>query len=160
MSKNPLAHSEELYEYIKNLSVCESPQQVAIREATADMSESVMQISPDQGQFMALLVKITNSRTIVEVGTFTGYSALSMLAELPPPNVRQLRLDQEHGPSIPGRPGSVGRSFQTSAPPHPSPSLPARGRGAAPVSPVIGGAAPGRVRDWSHPRPPLAIGSR
>jgi caffeoyl-CoA O-methyltransferase len=42
-----------------------------------------MQISPDQGQFMALLVKLLDARIIVEVGTYTGYSALAMAGALP-----------------------------------------------------------------------------
>ena len=84
MAKNPLAHSEELYEYLKILTLRETAEQVGLREATAEMSESVMQISPDQGQFMAMLVKLIDANNIVEVGTFTGYSALAMALALPP----------------------------------------------------------------------------
>lgn len=83
MSKNPMEHSRALYDYVKDISVRESPQQVELRERTAAMTESVMQISPDQGQFMAMLVRLINAKTIVEVGTFTGYSALSMAQALP-----------------------------------------------------------------------------
>ena len=47
------------------------------------MESAQMQISPDQGQFMAMLVKLLNAKTVVEVGTFTGYSALAMAQALP-----------------------------------------------------------------------------
>lgn len=83
MSKNPLNHSVELYEYLKAHSGKESPEQKGLREVTQGMEMALMQISPDQGQFMALLVKLINANTIVEVGTFTGYSALSMAQALP-----------------------------------------------------------------------------
>ena len=43
----------------------------------------MMQISPDQGQFMAMLVRLTGARRILEVGTFTGYSSLAMALALP-----------------------------------------------------------------------------
>ena len=49
-----------------------------LREETEKLEMSAMQISPDQGQFMAFLVKLIDARRIVEVGTFTGYSALAM----------------------------------------------------------------------------------
>ena len=83
MSKNPLSHGDELYEYLKRVSVRESEALRLLRETTATMEKAVMQISPDQGQFMAMLVNLIGARTIVEVGTFTGYSALAMAQALP-----------------------------------------------------------------------------
>ncbi len=83
MSKNPFDFSEELYEYVKSVSLRESEQLRLLREATQGMELANMQISPDQGQFMAMLVKLVNAKCIVEVGTFTGYSALAMAQALP-----------------------------------------------------------------------------
>ena len=54
-----------------------------LRELTAKRSDSSMQIAPEQGQFMGLLVKLCGARRILEVGTFTGYSALVMAEALP-----------------------------------------------------------------------------
>ena len=83
MSKNPLSHGDELYTYLKQVSVRETEPQRLLREATATLESAAMQISPDQGQFMAMLVRLIGARLIVEVGTFTGYSALSMAQALP-----------------------------------------------------------------------------
>ena len=83
MSKNPFGHGQELYDYLKSVSVRESPELALLRKATQGMDSATMQISPDQGQFMALLVKLLDARIIVEVGTYTGYSALAMAGALP-----------------------------------------------------------------------------
>jgi predicted O-methyltransferase YrrM len=73
-----------LYEYVCKVGTQETPQHVAIRELTAKMPERLMQISPDQGQFLSNFTKATGAKTIVEVGTFTGYSALCFATALPP----------------------------------------------------------------------------
>ncbi len=83
MSKNPVSYDEKMYQYIKSVSLRESEQLRLLGEATQAMEQANMQISPDQGQFMAMLVKLMNARCIVEVGTFTGYSALAMAQALP-----------------------------------------------------------------------------
>jgi len=54
-----------------------------LREETAKLSESHMQISPEQGQFMRLLIELTGAVKTLEIGTFTGYSALSVASALP-----------------------------------------------------------------------------
>jgi len=54
-----------------------------LREETASMEQANMQIGPEQGQFMALLVELIGARSVLEVGTFTGYSALAMAVALP-----------------------------------------------------------------------------
>ena len=53
-----------------------------LREETASMEQANMQIGPEQGQFMALLVELIGARSVLEVGTFTGYSALAMAVAL------------------------------------------------------------------------------
>ena len=54
-----------------------------LREETAPMKMGMMQVSPEQGQFMAFLVRLTGTRRAVEIGTFTGYSALCVAQALP-----------------------------------------------------------------------------
>ncbi len=63
--------------------VDEHPALAALRERTAPLPESGMQIGPEQGAFLALLVKLVGARRIVEVGTFTGYSSTAMALALP-----------------------------------------------------------------------------
>ncbi|MCY4314443.1 MAG: class I SAM-dependent methyltransferase [Gammaproteobacteria bacterium] len=67
------------------------------------MEQSMMQISPDQGQFMALMVKLMGAKTIVEIGTFTGYSALAMAQALPPDG-RLIACDISREWTLVGRP--------------------------------------------------------
>lgn len=83
MGKSTLNLSDEVYTYLLSVSLRETDTQRRLRAATDKLEWSVMQISPDQGQFMALLVKLINAEKIIEVGTFTGYSALSMAMALP-----------------------------------------------------------------------------
>jgi predicted O-methyltransferase YrrM len=83
MSNKTIGISDVLNDYILNVSVKECSQQKELREATMKLKEHNMQISPEQGQFMALLVKLMNAKSILEVGVFTGYSALTMAKELP-----------------------------------------------------------------------------
>ena len=74
---------DHLFEYLLAQSLREVPAQAALREATRTHPHAGMQISPDQGQFMALLVKLMGARRTIEVGTFTGYSALTVALALP-----------------------------------------------------------------------------
>ena len=70
--------SPELYEYILATTLREDDLGRDLREETARLPESNMQISPDQGQFMGMLVKLMDATRIVEIGVFTGYSSLCM----------------------------------------------------------------------------------
>ena len=72
-----------LYDYILANSLRDTPLLARLRDETAAMPGGGMQISPDQGQFMALLVKLTGAARILEIGSFTGYSALVMAQALP-----------------------------------------------------------------------------
>jgi len=83
MGKHTLNITDSLYDYLLSVSLQETPVQQALRTETDKMEEAMMQISPDQGQFMALLIKLVNAEKIIEVGTFTGYSALTMALALP-----------------------------------------------------------------------------
>lgn len=83
MGKQTIGLDDNLYEYLLSVSLKETPEQEALRVETAKQAYSMMQISPDQGQFMALLLKLINARRVIEIGTFTGYSALTMALALP-----------------------------------------------------------------------------
>lgn len=83
MSDRTINLDERLYRYLQEHSVREHPVQRELREATSGMAHAGMQIAPEQGQFMQLLVKLTGARRAIEVGVFTGYSALSVALALP-----------------------------------------------------------------------------
>ena len=84
MSNRTLALNETLYHYLLDVSLREPDVLRRLRETTMALPEANMQIAPEQGQFMGLLVEITGARRILEVGTFTGYSATWMALALPP----------------------------------------------------------------------------
>jgi len=75
--------STALYDYLLSVSLREPPLLAALREETAALPRAMMQISPEQGQFMALLAELIGARRVLEVGTFTGYSALVVAFALP-----------------------------------------------------------------------------
>jgi caffeoyl-CoA O-methyltransferase len=74
---------DSLYAYVLAHSLREHPAQAALREATKSHPHAGMQIGPEQGQFMALLVRLIGARRTIEIGVFTGYSALSVALALP-----------------------------------------------------------------------------
>jgi predicted O-methyltransferase YrrM len=84
MSNRTLNLTDALYDYVLAHSLREHPAQTALRDATRGHERASMQISPEQGQFMALLVKLMGARNTIEIGVFTGYSALSVALALPP----------------------------------------------------------------------------
>jgi caffeoyl-CoA O-methyltransferase len=84
MSRRTINLDDTLYDYLLDHSLREHPEQTALREATRTHPHGGMQISPEQGQFMQLLVKLIGARHTIEVGTFTGYSALTVALALPP----------------------------------------------------------------------------
>ncbi|MFI4930709.1 MAG: class I SAM-dependent methyltransferase [Burkholderiales bacterium] len=74
---------DTLADYIERHSLREHAALAALREATRSHAFAGMQIGADQGQFMALLVKLIGARRTIEIGTFTGYSALAVALALP-----------------------------------------------------------------------------
>lgn len=83
MASRTLAITDSIYRYVVEHSVREHPVQRELREETAAIRHAGMQIGPDQGQLMALLVKLLGARRTLEVGVFTGYSALAVALALP-----------------------------------------------------------------------------
>ncbi len=83
MSNSSTLDLKALYPYLLESSLRDDPLLQSLREETARDPMARMQIAPEQGQFMALLVKLTNASRIIEVGTFTGYSSLCMARALP-----------------------------------------------------------------------------
>ena len=84
MSRQSLGLSDELHEYLLSVSLRESEVQRALREETAEHPKANMQIAPEQGQFLQLLVRMIGARHTLEIGVFTGYSALAVAEALPP----------------------------------------------------------------------------
>jgi O-methyltransferase len=84
MSNRTLTLTDDLVAYVRRHGVREHPVLARLREETAEMPERSMQIAPEQGAFMALLVTLTGARRILEIGTFTGYSSTAMAMALPP----------------------------------------------------------------------------
>ncbi|MEE1947417.1 class I SAM-dependent methyltransferase [Pseudomonas alcaligenes] len=83
MTNRTLNLDDALYQYLLDVSLRESPLLKRLREETAQLPTARWQIAPEQGQFMALLVQISGARKILEIGTFTGYSALCMAQAMP-----------------------------------------------------------------------------
>ncbi len=75
---------DRLHDYILASSLREPEVLRRLREETANLAGAGMQIGPEQGQFMALLVELIGARRTLEVGTFTGYSALVVALAMPP----------------------------------------------------------------------------
>ena len=84
MSNRTLNLSDALYSYLLDNSLRETDLMRRLREETASLPGAGMQIGPEQGQFMALLVELMGAKRCLEIGTYTGYSALAVALALPP----------------------------------------------------------------------------
>ena len=83
MSSKYTSLDQNLYDYVLASSLRESPALAQLRAETATLPLAVMQIAPEQGQFMAMLIKLLGARRAIEVGVYTGYSALAVADALP-----------------------------------------------------------------------------
>ncbi|WP_017658609.1 class I SAM-dependent methyltransferase [Baaleninema simplex] len=83
MSNKTLGLSPQLHDYLLSTSVREPELLTQLREETAKLPMSNMQIAPEQGQFMALLVQLMGAKKAIEIGVFTGYSSLAVALALP-----------------------------------------------------------------------------
>ncbi|NEP19133.1 MAG: SAM-dependent methyltransferase [Leptolyngbya sp. SIO4C1] len=83
LSTAPEAAQATLYDYLLSVSLREPDVFHQLRQETAELPGWGMQIAPDQGQFMALLLQLISARKVLEIGTFTGYSTLWLTSALP-----------------------------------------------------------------------------
>lgn len=83
MSAQTLLLTNELYDYLLSISLREVVTLRELREATSKLSSSQMQIAPEQGQFMAMLVKLMGAKHALEIGVYTGYSSTVVALALP-----------------------------------------------------------------------------
>src|SRR3954470_14950165 len=84
MSRASLGLGDDLSAYLRDVGGREDADLAALRQATATHPQAGMQISPEQGQLLMLLVELIGARRTIEVGTFTGYSALCVAKALGP----------------------------------------------------------------------------
>ena len=92
MSDVTINITPEVHRYLIDNSVREPAILADLRKQTKNLSDSRMQISPEQGQFMALLMEILDAKKTLDIGTFTGYSALVVALALPA-NGKVIALD-------------------------------------------------------------------
>lgn len=83
MSRRTLSLDDRLYRYFLDTSLREPPALAALRAETEAHPQANMQIAPEQGQFMQLLVQLAGARRALEIGVFTGYSSLAIALALP-----------------------------------------------------------------------------
>jgi caffeoyl-CoA O-methyltransferase len=83
LSNRTLAIDDRIYDYLCEVAIDESELLFQLRQETAKLEYAVMQISPEQGQFMSLLVKLIGAKRAIEVGTFTGYSSICVASAMP-----------------------------------------------------------------------------
>ncbi|MEQ8604152.1 MAG: class I SAM-dependent methyltransferase [Marivibrio sp.] len=83
MSTTSLGLPPALHDYLLSVSLRENDVQRRLREETGRLAERNMQIAPEQGQFMALLTELIGAQRAIEIGVFTGYSALAVAQAMP-----------------------------------------------------------------------------
>ena len=83
MSSRSIQMTEDIYSYLLRNSLRENIHCVQLREETQLLTMAGMQVSPEQGQLMGLLIEIIGATRVIEVGVFTGYSCLCMALALP-----------------------------------------------------------------------------
>lgn len=84
MSNKSIVLTDDLQQYMVDVGVREAPILARLREETSTLPMHQMQIAPEQGALMSLLVELIGARRCLEVGTFTGYSSLAVAMALPP----------------------------------------------------------------------------
>ncbi len=83
MSTHTITMDDRLYDYLLKVSLREAPVLQRLRDETRQHPRAMMQISPEQGQFMQMLVQLMQAKKYLEIGVFTGYSSLAVAMALP-----------------------------------------------------------------------------
>ena len=99
MSRSTIVVDDRLADYLDATNRPENDAQRHLRDVTGKMSNAGMQIGPNQGSFMAFLIKLTGARNALEIGTFTGYSALTVAGS----DSAWVSAPRYSGPSMPWR---------------------------------------------------------
>ena len=94
MSNTTIQIDDKIYKYLLSVSLREHKVLKKLREITSSMPGSRMQIAPDQGQFMGMIVKMIGAKKLLEIGTYTGYS--SMVCALAMKSGQIITLDNDH----------------------------------------------------------------
>jgi predicted O-methyltransferase YrrM len=84
MTDRTIGLDSQIYDYLQSVSLREPEILTELRQETARHPMGRMQIAPEQGQFMALLVQLMGAKKTLELGVFTGYSSLAVALALPP----------------------------------------------------------------------------
>lgn len=84
MTSKNIVLDQALHQYLLDVSLRESDLLRKLRQETADLEMASMQIAPEQGQFMAMLVQLLNAKNALEIGVFTGYSSICIAQALAP----------------------------------------------------------------------------
>lgn len=83
MANKTIGISEELAAYVVKVGTREPEVLARLRKETAAIPQHDMQIAPEEGAFLAMLVELTGARRCIEIGTFTGYSSTAVALALP-----------------------------------------------------------------------------
>lgn len=83
MTTKSLGLSPDLYQYLLSMSLRDSDVLQQLRAETAQLSGAIMQVTPDEGQLLGFLARLIGAKKTLEIGVFTGYSALSVALALP-----------------------------------------------------------------------------
>jgi len=83
LSNRTLSIDDRIYNYLCDVTINEPELLRQLRQETAQIEYSVMQISPEQGQFMSLLIKLMGAKRAIEIGTYTGYSSICVASAMP-----------------------------------------------------------------------------
>src|SRR3954471_2659400 len=83
MANKTIGLSDDLVAYVLNVGVREPDVLARLREETAHIPQHGIQVAPEEGAFLSLLVELIGARQCIEVGTFTGYSSTAVALALP-----------------------------------------------------------------------------